>query len=112
MKYKIGDKVKSFFGNGIIKEYLQKDINLYKIELSEGEHKGKMPWFAEHELEIETTKLDKLFENFNDEPNNYKVSIDWGNQEEDREETTHDTIYQEIKEEIINPGYEGEEDYD
>ena len=118
MKYKIGDKVKSFFGNGIIKEYLQKDMSLYKIELSEGEHKGKMPWFAEHELEIiceevETTKLDKLFENFNDDPNNYKVSIDWGNQEEeDREKTTHDTTYEEVEEEIINPGYEGEEDYD
>lgn len=126
MKYKIGDKVKSFFGNGIIKEYLQKDLNLYKIELSEGEHKGKMPWFAEHELEIiyeeveeetinsikKTTKLDKLFENFNDKPSNYKVSIDWESQEKERKKTTHETIYEESKEEIINPEFEGEEDYD
>lgn len=52
MKFKIGDKVTSFFGKGTIIEFLQKeDIILYKIELSNGEHKGKMPWFAEHELE-------------------------------------------------------------
>jgi hypothetical protein len=25
------------------------------------------------------TKLDKLFENFNGDPKDYKVSIDWGN---------------------------------
>lgn len=74
MKFKIGDKVASYFGNGIVLDFLQKEkMNLYKIELSDGEHKGKMPWFAEHELEI---------------------------------------IYEEVEEEIINPGYEGEEDYD
>ena len=27
----------------------------------------------------EMTKLDKLFENFNGDPKDYKVSIDWGN---------------------------------
>lgn len=73
MKFKIGDKVASFFGNGTVLDFLQKeDINLYKVELSEGNHKGKMPWFAEHELNI---------------------------------------IYEEVEEEIINPGFEEEEDY-
>jgi len=52
MKFKKGDKVLTFFGNGIVLDFLQKeDINLYKVEL-EGNHKGKMPWFAEHELNI------------------------------------------------------------
>ena len=56
MKFKKGDKVLTFFGNGIVLDFLQKeDINLYKVEL-EGNHKGKMPWFAEHELNI----IDKL----------------------------------------------------
>jgi len=53
MKFKIGDKVVTFFGNGTVLDFLQKeDINLYKVELSEGNHKGKMPWFAEHEGNI------------------------------------------------------------
>ena len=57
MKFEIGDKVATFFGNGtVIDSLLKEDINLYKVELSEGNHKGKMPWFAEHELNI----IDKL----------------------------------------------------
>ena len=55
MKFKIGDKVATFFGNGTVIDFLLKEINLYKVEL-EGNHKGKMPWFAEHELNI----IDKL----------------------------------------------------
>lgn len=56
MKFKIGDKVATFFGNGTVIDFLLKeDINLYKVEL-EGNHKGKMPWFAEHEVNI----IDKL----------------------------------------------------
>ena len=58
MKLKIGDRVATFFGNGIvIDSLLKEDINLYKVEL-EGNHKGKMPWFAEHELNI-IEKLEK-----------------------------------------------------
>jgi len=53
MKFKICDRVSTYFGNGTVIDFLQKeDINLYKVELSEGNYKGKMPWFAEHELII------------------------------------------------------------
>lgn len=52
MTFKIGDIVKCKFGNGTIRDVKKTEtMNFYKIELSDGGHKGKMPWFAEHELE-------------------------------------------------------------
>ena len=53
-KYNIGDKVQV---NSIIKaqakvtDRLQKPgINLYQVEVLEGEHKNNKYWFSEHEL--------------------------------------------------------------
>lgn len=59
MKFKTGDKVKTFFGSGIIKQFLEKEsMVLYQVEMTEN-HKGKLPWFAEHELELIETKQEK-----------------------------------------------------
>lgn len=74
MNFKEGICVKSKFGNGIIRDTKILDgIYYYKIELIKGDHKGKILWFAEHELESIT--------------------------------------YAEEEEEIIYPGFEGEEEY-
>lgn len=74
MNFKEGICVKSKFGNGIIRDTKILDGNYYyKIELIEGDNKGKILWFEEHELESIT--------------------------------------YAEEEEEIINPGFEGEEEY-
>lgn len=53
-KYNIGDKVQV---NSIIQakakviDRLQKDINLYQVEILEDKYKGKQLWFSEHEIE-------------------------------------------------------------
>lgn len=53
-KYNIGQQVQV---NSIIKanakviDRLQKEINLYQVEILEGKYKGKQLWFSENELE-------------------------------------------------------------
>lgn len=34
----------------IVDRLSKQEINLYQIEVLEGDHKGKLLWFAEHEI--------------------------------------------------------------
>lgn len=54
-KYNVGDYIKCIFATGIILDRCwdeRLELRLYKIELTQEDNKGKMPWFAEHELEL------------------------------------------------------------
>lgn len=55
MEYKMGDKVQvnsTIKAKGKVTDRLSKPgINLYQVEVLEGEYKGKQLWFAEHEIE-------------------------------------------------------------
>lgn len=65
MKYKKGDRVSCKFGQGYILSVKEaKDpipYNFYQVELDNEKYKGKLPWFAEHELKVENTmRQDKV----------------------------------------------------
>lgn len=35
----------------VVDKLSQQEINLYQVEVLEGDHKGKLLWFAEHEVD-------------------------------------------------------------
>lgn len=55
MLFKIGEKVRVnsiIKVEGLITDSLSKpEVQLYQVEILEGEHKNKKMWFAEHELQ-------------------------------------------------------------
>lgn len=55
MLFEIGEKIKInsiIKVEGLISNGLSKpEVQLYQVEVLEGEHKGKLLWFAEHELQ-------------------------------------------------------------
>lgn len=55
MLFEIGEKVRVnsiIKVEGLISNGLSKpEVQLYQVEVLEGEHKGKLLWFAEHELQ-------------------------------------------------------------